>query len=121
MKAKRRIPDYKIISKRGGIPCPRCSQPTQIREHVDEEQLSKPHYSRWYVCTNTRCKTLIMSHEFVVATPAPTLPSSRRQSPPARKPSVAARINTSFDDLGALDPSNPRDQFPGVDMSRPPW
>jgi hypothetical protein len=53
-----------------GPPCPRCKQPTEIREHVEvtAKELAKPfYYSRWYRCLNNRCKTrLIMPNEFRV-------------------------------------------------------
>jgi len=41
-----------------GDPCPRCGQPTQIREHkaITERLLERPsYYSRWFMCTNATC------------------------------------------------------------------
>jgi hypothetical protein len=53
-----------------GPPCPRCGQPTEVREHVEvtSRELAKAfYYSRWYKCANNRCKTtLIMPKEFRV-------------------------------------------------------
>jgi hypothetical protein len=42
-----------------GDPCPRCCQPTQIREHeaVLERHLRQPfYYRRWFYCLNPKCK-----------------------------------------------------------------
>jgi hypothetical protein len=53
-----------------GDPCPRCGQPTQIREHkvINERELTRPfYYSRWFNCTNASCKTtLIMPSRYIV-------------------------------------------------------
>jgi hypothetical protein len=53
-----------------GDPCPRCGQPTQIREHkaVADRELARPfYYSRWFNCTNASCKTtLIMPPRYIV-------------------------------------------------------
>jgi hypothetical protein len=53
-----------------GPPCPRCKQPTEVREHIEvtAKELAQPYYySRWYRCANSRCRTgLIMPHEFRV-------------------------------------------------------
>jgi len=49
----------KIVGENGD-PCPRCGKPTEIREHreVTEKQLQQPfYYSRWFYCTNRRCRT----------------------------------------------------------------
>ena len=58
-----------IIAGKGDL-CPRCKQPTQIREHIKttEVELRKPfYYSRWFYCQNTSCKTtLIMPDRFKV-------------------------------------------------------
>jgi hypothetical protein len=43
-----------------GDPCPRCCQPTEIREHpaITEKHLRQPfYYSRWFYCQNPACKT----------------------------------------------------------------
>src|ERR1700688_2593898 len=43
-----------------GPRCPRCQNPTQIKEHVEitAVELAKPfYYSRWYICQNRKCKT----------------------------------------------------------------
>jgi hypothetical protein len=51
-------------------PAPRCGQRTQVRAHreITEKQLRQPfYYSRWFVCTNPRCRTtLIMPERFKV-------------------------------------------------------
>jgi len=42
-----------------GDPCPKCCQPTQIREHeaVLEKHLRQPFYfRRWFHCTNPKCQ-----------------------------------------------------------------
>ena len=53
-----------------GPPCPRCSRPTEIREHerITETELARPfYYSRWYNCPNQECKTTtVMPDEFKV-------------------------------------------------------
>ncbi|GEM_PF-4860871 len=53
-----------------GPPCPRCGQPTEVREHkaVTAKELARPfYYSRWYNCANRSCRaTLIMPEEFKV-------------------------------------------------------
>ena len=63
-----------IIAGKGDL-CPRCKQPTQIREHIKttEVELRKPfYYSRWFYCQNTSCKTtLIMPDRFKVLPKAP--------------------------------------------------
>jgi hypothetical protein len=49
-----------VIVGSSGDPCPRCGQPTEIREHryITAKQLRKAfYYSRWFYCTNARCKT----------------------------------------------------------------
>ena len=53
-----------------GDPCPRCGEPTQIREHGElrERHRRQPfYYSRWFYCTNERCiTTVIHSSRYVV-------------------------------------------------------
>jgi len=53
-----------------GDPCPRCGQPTQIREHkvINERELARPfYYSQWFNCTNASCKTtVIMPSRYIV-------------------------------------------------------
>jgi len=53
-----------------GDPCPRCGQPTQIREHVEigPRQLRQQfYYSRWFYCNNMNCKaTLIMPPRYII-------------------------------------------------------
>ncbi len=53
-----------------GPPCPRCGVATEVREHkeVTAKELARPfYYTRWFKCTNRRCKTtLVMPEEFKV-------------------------------------------------------
>ena len=53
-----------------GLPCPRCRQPMEIREHVliTKRHLQQPYYfSRWFYCRNPRCPvTLHLSEAFKV-------------------------------------------------------
>jgi hypothetical protein len=49
-----------------GDPCPRCCQPTEIREHpeITEKHLRQPYYySRWFFCKNPRCKVTTYMHD----------------------------------------------------------
>jgi hypothetical protein len=59
-----------VVVNDSGPPCPRCKQPTQVREHkeIGERQLcSKFYFVRWYLCTNRQCRTtLIMPEAFKV-------------------------------------------------------
>src|SRR6266849_3707450 len=53
-----------------GPPCPRCKEPTQIREHkeITKKELSNLcYFKRWYICMNKFCKTTaIMPDRFRV-------------------------------------------------------
>jgi hypothetical protein len=53
-----------------GDPCPRCCQPTEIREHpeITEKHLRQPHYyRRWFYCLNPACKcTTVMASRYIV-------------------------------------------------------
>jgi hypothetical protein len=53
-----------------GPPCPRCGRRTQVRAHkrVTPKMLAAPwYYSRWFYCTNNKCKTsMIMPDRFRV-------------------------------------------------------
>ena len=56
---------YVVVPGQGG-PCPRCCQPTQIREHseVTEKHRRQPFYfSRWFHCTNPQCKAQMICPE----------------------------------------------------------
>ena len=59
-----------IVVGYDGDPCPRCKEPTQIREHdvLRDKQLREPfYYSRWFYCTNKHCRTkLIMPPRYMV-------------------------------------------------------
>lgn len=50
---------YVVIDSEG-IPCPRCSRPTQAREHthISDKLLRQPFYfTRWFMCTYIDCIT----------------------------------------------------------------
>lgn len=72
-KVKGRVPPrvrrYAVIGD-DGDPCPRCEMPTQIRQHIEitEKHLNQPYYySRWFFCTNQRCRTtLVMPSRYIV-------------------------------------------------------
>ena len=59
-----------IIRSEEGDPCPRCNQPTQVREHrhLTDKLLKQPfYYTRWFYCRNKHCKTTtIMQDKFKV-------------------------------------------------------
>lgn len=59
-----------VVVAGDGDACPRCGRPTQIREHrlIGDKQLRQPfYYSRWFNCTNKRCRTtLVMPPRFKV-------------------------------------------------------
>jgi hypothetical protein len=57
-KKKRKRTQY-VVVEGDGDPCPRCGQPTQIREHdAFREHLAQPlYYTRWFCCRNPKCKT----------------------------------------------------------------
>ena len=59
-----------VVVDESGPPCPRCKQPTQVREHkeIGKRQLcSRFYFVRWYLCTNRQCRTtLIMPEAFKV-------------------------------------------------------
>jgi hypothetical protein len=67
-----------------GDPCPRCKQPTEIREHasIGPTQLAKPFYfARWFLCVNPDCPTTIIHAErFKVVNEHPT-PRAGPQQP----------------------------------------
>ena len=60
---------YRVIG-RNGIPCPRCGQQTEMREHVaiTDKHLRQPYYfSRWFYCRNPQCPvTLHVTENFKV-------------------------------------------------------
>ena len=66
--------NYVVVSG-GGIPCPRCGHPTQIREHehiTDKMRLKQPYYyKRWFYCLQASCKTsMVMRDEYKVYQPS---------------------------------------------------
>lgn len=68
----KRAKSYVVISDDGGVPCPRCGRPTQVREHaaITDKLLRQPYYfSRWFRCLYRDCKvTLIMVEKYKVYT-----------------------------------------------------
>lgn len=47
-----------VIVSKEGPPCPRCKNPTQVRNHdeIGAKQLSQPYYFRqWFYCENPDC------------------------------------------------------------------
>lgn len=49
-----------VIIPGAGDPCPRCGQPTEIREHAritDRERRRPFFYARWFRCVNPACRT----------------------------------------------------------------
>jgi hypothetical protein len=60
---------YRVIGG-NGLPCPRCGQATQIREHVaiTDKHLRQPYYfSRWFYCRNPQCPvTMHVTENFKV-------------------------------------------------------
>jgi hypothetical protein len=60
---------YRVVGH-DGMPCPRCGEPTEIREHTEitKQHLRQPFYfSRWFYCRNHECKvTLHMVEQFKV-------------------------------------------------------
>ena len=59
-----------IVIRGDGVPCPRCSRATQIREHshIRPKQLNQPYYyKRWFYCTFDGCATTtVMRGEDIV-------------------------------------------------------
>jgi hypothetical protein len=53
----------RVIPGERGDPCPRCGRSTEVREHVEitPKHLLQPwYYSRWFYCTNPKCKTTMI-------------------------------------------------------------
>jgi hypothetical protein len=47
-----------VIIEGDGDPCPRCGEPTQIREHawLGAKHYAQPYYfTRWFYCVNDAC------------------------------------------------------------------
>ena len=56
-KPKPKGKSYRVIG-RDGVPCPRCGQPTEVREHVlitEKHRRQAFYFSRWFCCRNSRC------------------------------------------------------------------
>jgi hypothetical protein len=57
--------NFKIIPGNGDL-CPRCGEPTEIREHISigARELRKDfYYSRWFICKNAACRTTTVMPE----------------------------------------------------------
>jgi hypothetical protein len=55
-----------VVVRGWGDPCPKCCQPTQIREHdaITEKHRRQPFYfTRWFYCVNPACKTSMVMVE----------------------------------------------------------
>jgi len=53
------MPNFEIVGN-DGDPCPRCGQPTQVRQHktIRSRELRGPfYYSKWFYCVNRDCQT----------------------------------------------------------------
>ena len=74
---RQRKKDY-VVAGNDGEGCPRCGQPTEIREHaaITEKLLQQPsYYSRWFYCINPNCKMeRIMPRHFLVWNGSPPSP-----------------------------------------------
>jgi hypothetical protein len=77
-----KMPSKNTIISSGGPPCPRCEQPTQIREHasITAKILAQPfYYSRWFFCTNRKCRaTMFTTDEFKVLKEGTNVSTLRR-------------------------------------------
>jgi hypothetical protein len=62
-----RLRSYHVVG-RNGVPCPRCGEPTEIREHmsITDKHLRQPYYfRRWFYCRNPSCSvTLHLVEDF---------------------------------------------------------
>ena len=60
----------RVVLGERGDPCPRCGRSTEVREHgeITPKHRRQPYYySRWFYCTNKKCKTsMIMPDRFRV-------------------------------------------------------
>jgi hypothetical protein len=64
-RTRRKAKRYVIVPGDGDS-CPRCNQPTEIREHdaIREKHLAQPfYYTRWFCCVNQQCRTTLMMPE----------------------------------------------------------
>jgi hypothetical protein len=85
MTRKRKKMKRDVVAAGVGPDCPRCAEPMEVSEHkaVGPKQLRQAvYYSRWYRCTNPRCRTReVMPPEFKVwnePAPAPETDADRR-------------------------------------------
>jgi hypothetical protein len=128
---------HKVVGHNGD-PCPRCGKPTEIREHTEigERELRRPfYYSRWFNCTNKRCKTtLIMPERFkVLNNDASAATRSARSRPP--DPDLERRLAAVAEQLAppgeaitgdlfgdSSPPASPGfDELEPWDGESPPW
>ncbi len=70
---KRGSKSYVVVPE-PGMPCPRCGQPTEIREHAkltEKHLVKQPYYfTRWFYCKNVGCKVSThMSEAYKVVNP----------------------------------------------------
>ena len=60
----------RVVPGERGDRCPRCGRATEVREHVEvtpEHRRQPWYYSRWFYCTNPKCKTsMIMPDRYRV-------------------------------------------------------
>jgi hypothetical protein len=86
--------NFKIVGDDGDA-CPRCGQPTQIREHksIRPKELRRPfYYSRWFYCDNPKCKTNTVVPESSGSIP-PLSPPARRIVGSRRSSNNSARLS----------------------------
>ena len=53
----------RVVPGERGDPCPRCGRATEVREHVEvtpKHRRQPWYYSRWFYCTNPKCKTTMI-------------------------------------------------------------
>lgn len=95
---------YRVLSGEAGNSCPRCGGRTEVRVHtaITEKHLRQPwYYSRWFYCTNPRCRTtLIMPARYIV----------RRVR---RRPQLEPELSAEDDIVMAI--------LNEGDRSKPPW
>jgi hypothetical protein len=49
----------KIVKAAGGIPCPQCGRPTEIRTHAvitSKMKRQAYHFTQWFYCHNPNCR-----------------------------------------------------------------
>lgn len=100
-----------VVVNESGPPCPRCREPTQVRQHkkIGERQLrAKFYFARWYLCTNQHCRTtLIMPETFKVWNPPLTETEQQRLELVLEQLGETAEVAEAAESAHALE--------------RPPW